>query len=195
MGTADDIAEAKRTWRRLLGGMFSLLPRETRREADDLLAERLREFVFEARVERVLGFAPMADEPDVTPFFRKWLEEGGTLAMPVWHGADRMTMRFVSDIDRDLRPGRAGILEPADGLPEANAADFDLIVAPGRAFSESCARLGRGAGCYDRLFRDAAAQKVGIAYDFQVFPQLPAGPDDECVDLLLTPMRIVKRYD
>lgn len=186
-----DVVEKKKAWRRLVKEMFALIDPDARRRLDAVLAERVRELVFRSGAGVVLGYAAMPDEPDLSPFFRRWVAEGGRLALPVWMGGQRMLYRRVSDWEAHLRPGRAGIMEPVDGLPEVAPAELELVVVPGRAFSEGCARLGRGAGCYDALFRETKAVRMGAAYDFQVFPEIATDAGDEPLHMVVTPTRMV----
>lgn len=186
-----DVREAKKAWRRLVVQMFELVPRQVRRELDAVLEERVREYVFQSGARSLLGFAPMLDEPDLSGFFRRWVAEGGSLALPVWLGGENMLMRRVTDLDAQLRPGRGGILEPLAGLPEVAPDELDLVITPGRVFSEGRARMGRGSGCYDALFRGHRLTKVGVAYDFQVFPEIPTYAGDVSLDLVITPSRLV----
>ena len=60
---------------------------------------------------------------------------------------------------------------------------------PGVAFDVRGTRLGFGGGYYDRLLAlpmARAALTVGLAYAFQVLPQLPAAAWDRPVDVLVT---------
>lgn len=191
----DDVREKKKAWRRLVVDMFALVPQTVRRRLDMVLAERVREIVFQSGKQFLLGFAPMLDEPDLSGFFRQWVAEGGQLALPVWLGGEKMLMRRVDDLDSQLRPGRGGILEPIDSLPEVEPSQLGLVITPGRVFSESLARMGRGSGCYDALFRKSNPLKLGVAYDFQVFPEIPTYSGDVTLDLIVTPSRIVGRDD
>ena len=186
-----DARERKNAWRKLIAGLFALIPQDARHKLDVGLTARLRECLAGKEVRLLLGFAPLPDEPNLSPFFRRWLAEGGRLAMPRWLGGADLSLRLVTDIDSQLRPGRAGILEPRPGLPEVPPEELGLVIAPGRAFSEELVRMGRGSGCYDSLFRGQQPFKVGVAYDFQVFPELPAGAGDVPVDVVVTPSRIV----
>lgn len=186
-----DIAEVKRNWRRLAGDIFRLVNREDRRELDGVLSERLREVVFSRGARFLLGYAPMLDEPDLAPFFRMWLSDGGRLAMPVWLGGTRMIIREVTDLDTQMRPGRAGLLEPVEELREVVGEELDLVVTPGRLFSERRQRLGRGSGCYDVFFSRDRLVSIGVAYDFQVFPLLPVQETDATLDIVLTPTRLL----
>lgn len=187
----DVTKEQKQAWRRAAVEMYGLVSRESRREVDTALVEKVREYVFSRGARLLAGFAPMLDEPDVWPFQRRWLEEGGSLALPVWQGGAAMVLRRVTDPDRDLRPGRLSILEPVDSLPEVDPDDIDLAVIPGRLFSETCQRMGRGAGCYDRVVRGRTMHRVGVAYDYQIFPRVPASDEDEAMDAVITPSRVI----
>lgn len=189
----DGAAGSKRRWRELIREAFTLVGDASRRELDAVLAERVEEIVFQHRARRLLGFAPLSDEPDLSGFFRRWVAEGGELALPRWLGGSRLELRLVTDWDGQLRPGRAGILEPSADLPEAEPESVDLVLAPGRAFSEDCERLGRGAGCYDCLLRATRAATVGVAYDFQVFPGIAVDAGDVPLGMVVTPSRIVQR--
>ncbi len=97
----------------------------------------------------------------------------------------------MRNLDNDLVPGRGGILSPVDGLPEVAPEELSLVITPGRVFSETCARMGRGSGCYDALFQRSAPAKVGVAYDFQIFPEIPTDANDVPLDAIITPSRIV----
>ena len=188
----DEVRERKKAWRRLMVGIFTLVPREERRRLDFSLSERIQELVGKRGAGFLLGFAPMSDEPDLAVFYRSWLAGGGRLAIPVWLGGAGMRFREVGNLDNELRPGRGGILEPIETLPGIEPKELELVVTPGRAFSESLARMGRGSGCYDTLFRDNEKLiKVGAAYDFQVFPELPTYFGDVPLDCIVTPSRIV----
>lgn len=188
----DDIKEKKKAWRRALVELFRLVPREDRRRLDAALSERALGYAARSGANLLMGFAPMADEPDLSACFRLWLKGGGRLALPVWLGGDRMIIRRVDDLDSQLRPGRGGILEPLETLPEVAPETLELVIAPGRAFSESRARMGRGSGCYDALFRAHEVAKFGVAYDFQVFPEIPTYFGDVRLDAVVTPTRTVK---
>ena len=189
----DEAVERKKAWRGAIAAVFSLMPAGARGRFDAALTERVGDFAFGSGAKMILGYAPMRDEPDISGFFRRWAAEGGGLALPVWLGGSRMLARRVTDWDGQLSPGRGGIAEPDASLPEVPPSELDLVVTPGRAFSERCDRLGRGAGCYDALFRETRAARIGVAYDFQVFPAIAAGGGDVPLDAVITPSRLVGR--
>jgi 5-formyltetrahydrofolate cyclo-ligase len=83
-------------------------------------------------------------------------------------------------------------MEPSLDATGPAPGEVDLAIVPGVAFDERCCRLGFGGGFYDRLLGelrpDAAA--LGLAYDVQVVEQVPTGPGDVPVHLVVTPSRV-----
>ena len=81
-----------------------------------------------------------------------------------------------------LEPARFGIPEPVEKHP-VRAEDVTLWIVPGLAFAKDGARLGYGGGFYDRFFSAApGAPKIGVAYPFQIVPEIPLAPHDVPVD-------------
>lgn len=87
-----------------------------------------------------------------------------------------------------LRIGRYGLPEPDGTAVEIGPAD--LVVLPGLAFDASGRRLGAGGGWYDRTFGqrdgDAGPRLIGLAYHAQLIEEVPHGPWDRCVDVVVT---------
>ena len=76
--------------------------------------------------------------------------------------------------------------------------EISAILVPGLAFSPSGARLGRGAGFYDRFLRlHPSALRIGVAFEIQVAESLPEEDWDERVDIVLTDKTLYtsNRYD
>ena len=91
-----------------------------------------------------------------------------------------------------LRRARGGVQEPLDGVP----ADLELpaiVLLPVVAWDHTGTRLGRGGGFYDRLLAglDPRVVRVGLAYEFQVFPELPRDPWDVSMHYVITERRVV----
>jgi 5-formyltetrahydrofolate cyclo-ligase len=67
-----------------------------------------------------------------------------------------------------------------------------LFLVPGLAFDARGARLGRGAGSYDRaLARHVNALRIGLAYEFQLVQRLPEAAWDIRMDAVATDARLV----
>ena len=85
------------------------------------------------------------------------------------------------------RPGGFGVHEPPQDAP---AVTPDLVLVPLLAFDRTGARLGYGAGHYDRTLPALAARPgfraVGLAYAAQEVERLPAEPHDHPLDGIAT---------
>jgi 5-formyltetrahydrofolate cyclo-ligase len=77
--------------------------------------------------------------------------------------------------------------------PGADAAvlDPDIMLVPLSAFDRTGHRIGYGAGYYDRAIerlwqKGLDPQLIGIAFDCQEVPSVPAEPHDVRLDAILT---------
>jgi 5-formyltetrahydrofolate cyclo-ligase len=101
-------------------------------------------------------------------------------------------MEFVEvrELD-DLQPGAFGILEPT-GSARISVHDLDMLAIPGVAFDLEGYRLGYGKGYYDRVLHgiDQEIVFVGLCYDFQLIPNVPAENHDIRMDVVVTESHI-----
>jgi 5-formyltetrahydrofolate cyclo-ligase len=125
-------------------------------------------------------------EAETASIIQELLFMGKTVSLPVCAPAKDLVAAKITDLSR-LVTNEFGIKEPDPG--RMVCPDFiDLIVLPGLAFDEAGFRLGRGAGYYDRfLSKNMRVFKLGLAYDFQVYPSLPVESHDIAIDGLITP--------
>ncbi len=93
---------------------------------------------------------------------------------------------------KDLEPGYFGIQEPREGLPVADC-ETALLVMPGVAFDKQKHRVGYGGGFYDRfLEKHTELYKVALAFEFQLFEEVPVEPTDILPDMVITEKNIYK---
>ncbi len=93
----------------------------------------------------------------------------------------------------ELAIGMYKILEPRlelRSLPgkHVEVRDLDLIMVPGVAFDRSGARMGHGFGYYDKLLQHARPDTplVALAFECQLFPQVPTQAHDIFMDKIIT---------
>jgi 5-formyltetrahydrofolate cyclo-ligase len=81
-------------------------------------------------------------------------------------------------------PGREGIRK-----------GFDLVLVPGLAFDAAGRRLGQGHGYYDRFLTGlgGTAMTVGLAFSWQLVPEVPVDAWDISVDAVVTENGVVER--
>lgn len=93
----------------------------------------------------------------------------------------------------ELVEGAYKILEPKEELrsqpgKRVDPATLDLVMVPGTAFDPRGGRMGQGKGYYDRLLANARADTplVGIAFQCQLFPEIPVSAHDVFMDKVIT---------
>lgn len=126
-------------------------------------------------------------EIDPTVIFERALVLGKQVYLPVLSRVAHDRLWFApASLDTQLRANRFGIPEPcvpAHALIRAQA--IDVLFVPLVAFDAAGNRLGMGGGYYDRSLAFLALRQrwrkphvVGLAYDFQRIPSMPANTWD-----------------
>lgn len=97
----------------------------------------------------------------------------------------------------ELVEGAYKILEPKPELRDAPGkkvapGELDLVMVPGTAFDPRGGRMGQGKGYYDRLLSQARPDcpLVALAFECQMFPEIPVAPHDVFMDKVLTEQRV-----
>ena len=147
------------------------------------------------RGTRIAAYRPFGSEADTSQLIARAWQHGCAVFLPAVTSVQRMEMRFVRyRITTRLRRNAFGILEPD---PAGNAllppSQLDLIFMPLLAFDDSGARLGSGAGFYDRCLQHLHAehrwrrpQLIGIGYELQHVAQLSSQHWDIPMDGIVT---------
>jgi 5-formyltetrahydrofolate cyclo-ligase len=154
-------------------------------------------------VEDRLAALPEFAEARTVLLFYSFGSEVGTagVAQRVHSAGRRLLLPFLADGSMeaaevlpgdDLAPTTYGPKEPGRRVP-VDPGEVDLVVTPGLAFDRRGRRLGYGGGYYDRylarLRPDAA--RVGIAFSLQIVDEVPAGPADQPVHLVVTDTEVI----
>jgi 5-formyltetrahydrofolate cyclo-ligase len=118
---------------------------------------------------------------------------GGKKIVVPWCNAQGELELFHLESMDELAIGMYKILEPKQELralsaKQVKAEDLDLVMVPGVAFDRSGARMGHGKGYYDKLLQHARpdAPLVALAFECQLFPEIPTASHDIFMDLLIT---------
>lgn len=164
------------------------LPRHAVVEMSQSIAARLLASDAVRGAKNWFIYVSCAGEVDTRETIRTLLERHHTVAVPLVVG-EQIIPRPIRSLD-ELHLGTFGILEPPHGEPFSGP--FDVCVCPGVAFDERGDRLGTGRGYYDRyLAAHRAPLVVGLAFDWQIVPQLPAEAYDQKMDLIITERRTI----
>jgi 5-formyltetrahydrofolate cyclo-ligase len=105
---------------------------------------------------------------------------------------------FLLEDMSELVEGAYKILEPKEELrllpnKRVQPEELDLVMVPGTAFDPRGGRMGQGKGYYDRLLARVRpnAPLVAIAFDCQIFEEIPVAPHDVFMDHVLTEARLM----
>ena len=161
--------------------------------ADPLAGERLADmFPVEhscAAGTVVAGYHPFRSEIDPRPLMRHLAAAGARIALPTTPprgSAFGLVFRLLRGEDV-LAPSAFGVHEPPEDAP---LVEPDLVLTPLLAFDRSGARLGYGAGHYDRTLAPLASRPgfraIGLAFAAQEVERLPAEPHDHPLHGILT---------
>ena len=157
---------------------------EAREAASRAICERLDGLPEVKRARTVLSYMATADEADLSALHVRLQERGVRLLFPVSLPGGLMEAREP----RGWQTGSYGITEPDAALsPLVPPEEIDLILAPCVAFDAQRARLGHGAGYYDRyLPLCMKAAVVAAAFECQRLPQVTVEAHDRRMDAVVT---------
>lgn len=139
------------------------------------------------QAECVYCYIDFRNEVKTMPLVRKALKDGKRVAAPRISDDDVMEFYYIHGHD-ELEEGSFGIMEPSMSCEQASETDA-LMIMPGMAFDKENHRIGFGGGYYDRyLERENTHFKIALAYQFQIFEQVPYEPHDICPDMVISDM-------
>jgi 5-formyltetrahydrofolate cyclo-ligase len=120
------------------------------------------------------------------------LASGKKIVVPWCNDNGELELFHLTSME-ELAVGMYRILEPKPelrALPERQVQpeDLDIVMVPGVAFDRSGARMGHGKGYYDKLLQHARrdAPLVALAFECQLFPEIPVAPHDIFMDMIIT---------
>jgi len=162
----------------------------TRIEKSLLIKEKLFALSEFKKANTIMLYTSTDFEVDTNSIIDEALKAGKRVAVPyVLKEGKRMVPSLIKNRTSDLSPGPYGIYQPTEkSFMECPCSEIDLVVVPGIAFTKGGARLGRGAGYYDRFLSGLSkkTRTVGIAFTEQIVPVLPQTQNDIPVQMLIT---------
>jgi 5-formyltetrahydrofolate cyclo-ligase len=105
---------------------------------------------------------------------------------------NELKLFLLKDVE-ELSIGMYKILEPRPELrslaeKRVSPGELDLVMVPGVAFDRKGSRMGHGFGYYDKLLQHARddAPLVALAFECQLFPEIPTQAHDIFMDKIIT---------
>ncbi|MCX7665303.1 MAG: 5-formyltetrahydrofolate cyclo-ligase [Gemmataceae bacterium] len=149
-----------------------------------------------AKAQTVMFYIDVRSEVRTRHSLPAALQSGKTIIVPWCNDAGELELFRLNNMD-ELAVGMYKILEPKlelRSLPEkqCRAEELDLVMVPGVAFDRRGARMGHGKGYYDKLLQHARKDTplVALAFECQLFPEIPVGSHDIFMDKIITESQI-----
>jgi 5,10-methenyltetrahydrofolate synthetase len=183
------IKQEKAALRRTILARRDTVDLASRTRTSQTITQRLRALPAYRAASVVAAYASFGSELDTADFLATILADGKRLYLPRIDRVQRiLELRRVTHLGADLVPGVWGIREPAERCPILALAHIEFMLVPGVAFTAGGARLGYGGGFYDRLLvsLERRGVRVAAAFQLQMVDQLPEGPHDQRVDMVVT---------
>ncbi len=147
-----------------------------------IITEKVTASAAFCRAQRIYCYVDYNHEVCTRALIEAAWKAGKAVAVPKVEGRDLVFYRL--DRFSSLAPGYYGILEPVEG--EAVNWDDALMIMPGVAFDRTAHRIGYGGGFYDRFLEHRPMQKIALAFEFQIFEELPSEETDIMPDAVYT---------
>lgn len=186
-----DIENEKRSLRKAVLALRASLPPERCAEHSRAICRRLYEYPALAAAERVMLYAAVGTEPDLTELAGLLSADGKRLYYPVC-GREGLMYAAAPDSPDAWRTGKYGIAEPdPEHSTLISPETLDAVIVPCVAFDTAHRRLGHGGGYYDRFLpRCTRAVKLAAAFEIQRAAAVPTDSFDVTVDAVATELRI-----
>ena len=165
--------------------------KKDRRNWSALLCRKLSSWISSnGGIKLIATYASLETEVDLAVLHTS-LPARYRFAYPLISGS--MLSFHLVEHQSELRHGAFNIPEPDPDIhPSISPEEIDLCLCPGLAFTHGGARLGRGKAYYDAALQrlNRKSIRMGVAFDLQVYDDLPVEAHDISMTHLATPSGI-----
>lgn len=155
-------------------------------ETQDQFAKFLLELVKGKQLARIGCYLSFGSEPATDSFMKLAQADGIEIACPRVEPNGEMVMAILGS---ETTSSGLGFREPTGKVIEPR--ELDLVIVPALAIDYQGARLGRGAGYFDRYLEHYQGPTVGLVYDAEFLPKVPSLPHDKPVAHVVTESRTI----
>lgn len=162
--------KTKQDMRKYTKDLFHQQDKEELDLQDKKISENIIEYIVKHDVQNICIYENMDDEVWTLDIIKKLENLGKSIYVP----------QMISETEMIL-------IEKDDY--EIYEDSIDIFIIPGRAFTRTWKRLGRGKWYYDRLLSDKkykSSQKIGICYNFQIWKDIPCEKHDIKMDKIIS---------
>ena len=178
--------EIKKNLRREIKARIALLEEGYCQKASEIICKRVMAEPAYRTAKTVFCFVGTRGEPDTVKILQDALESGKRVGVPLCVADGIMEVRQISDLNKDLKPGVFGILEPLPVLPLIEADEINFAVLPCVTCDHQGNRLGHGKGYYDRFLKGTKFSTCMICFEKLISGNIPMDDHDQKADSVIT---------
>lgn len=161
----------------------------------DIITDKLLNLDCIKNAKNIMLYLDFNNEVSTDSLIKKLLNLGKIVSSPITLKEERKLIPSqITDLKNGIQYGAYNIREPKpECSPAINIKDLDVIIVPAVAYDKNCYRLGYGGGFYDRFLENLRkdAVTIGIAFDLQIFDEVPKEAHDDQLDYIVTESRIL----
>jgi 5-formyltetrahydrofolate cyclo-ligase len=161
----------------------------------DIITDKLLNLDCIKNAKNIMLYLDFNNEVSTDSLIKKLLNLGKIVSSPITLKEERKLIPSqITDLKNGIQYGAYNIREPKpECSPAINIKDLDVIIVPAVAYDKNCYRLGYGGGFYDRFLENLRKDVVtiGIAFDLQIFDEVPKEAHDAQLDYIVTESRIL----
>jgi 5-formyltetrahydrofolate cyclo-ligase len=174
--------------RRVVAARAAMLDSE-RVAAGRLIRDQVLQMPEVSAAGTVAAYYSVGTEPDTHGLVFALWKRGSYVVLPVLLPDGDLDWASYEGPD-SLAPGPRGLLQPVEPVRgPGTVARADVVLVPALAVDVNGNRLGRGGGSYDRALARVGGQvpTIGLIYDDELVPSVPAEPHDRTVRAVARP--------
>ena len=161
----------------------------------DIITEKLLQLDCIKNAQTIMLYLDFNNEVATDNLVNKLIKLGKTVASPITLKEERRLIPSqITDLENGIQYGVYNIREPKpEYSPTIDIKNLDVVIVPAVAYDKNCYRLGYGGGFYDRFLENLRedAVTVGIAFDLQIFDEIPKESHDAQLDYIVTESTIL----
>ncbi len=184
-------AETKRDMRRRVSAERREMSEEERARAGAVFRDELTALPELTMGGTVAVYYSVGTEPDTHKLITTLWKQGTYVLLPVFLQSRELDWAGYDGPDT-LGTTDQGLLEPTGPRYGVDAVRrCAAVICPASAVDQRGIRLGKGAGCYDRVLSLVGpnTRTVAVIYDTELVDAVPAEPHDRPVQGVVTPRR------
>ena len=139
------------------------------------------------KTECVYIYMDFNGEVSTKEIIEESLKTGKRVAIPKIEN-EEMSFHYINSVE-DTQEGYFGVREP---IKNNLCNEQGIIIMPGVAFDKQKHRIGYGKGYYDKyLQNNLELYKIAIAFEFQIFDEIPHEEHDILPNIIITEKQII----